>query len=156
MQTKVHAQNHSIYSLPDHLLGQNLAISCILSRERCLLVLYAAPYQRLIARIANGTLRCGCYPYHAAFGYGENLPIDLHLSLTREEEIQLLVSAVSVQKTCLCTYGKTLKRELCTRSTSCSASEYLAGDLYLGTQLKYVLREFSHLAYRNAGIACTL
>lgn len=142
--------------LPHHGLSQNLAIGGILSRERAFFVLDAEHHQRLIACIANRTLGGGSNAHYATLGHGDNLAIDLHLALALEEEVELLVSTVGMQESCLTTYGEALERELGTRSAKRCASKYLTRDLYLGAQRENVLRELGHLAYRDARIASTL
>ena len=124
--------------------------------ERGGLVLDAEHRQVLAAGVLQRALAVGRHADDATLADGEDLTIDLVLALATQDEVELLVRLVGVQKTAVLSGNERLEGELAGSGTNGLPAEDLALNREVRAHGQLVFDNLADAANVDGGIICTL
>ena len=122
--------------LPDDLVGEDFAVGGVARVEGGGFVLDADHRHRAVARVAQRTPAGRRNPYDAPLAYGEDLPVDLELPVSAEDDVKFFVGLEEPDAAARC---ELLERHLGPGGLQIAAYEYFSRDLHARCQRQRVL-----------------
>ena len=112
--------------LPDDLVGEDFAVGGVARVEGGGFVLDADHRHRAVARVAQRTPAGRRNPYDAPLAYGEDLPVDLELPVSAEDDVKFFVGLVGVEEPDAAARCELLERHLGPGGLQIAAYEYFS------------------------------
>ena len=125
--------------LPDDLVGEDFAVGGVARVEGGGFVLDADHRHRAVARVAQRTPAGRRNPHDAPLAYGEDLPVDLELPVSAEDDVKFFVGLVGVEEPDAAARCELLERHLGPGGLQIAAYEYFSRDLHARCQRQRVL-----------------